>query len=201
MTSGPTLSVLPGRPLLSRVATGDGDAMRECVARFGGIVWSMARRYAPTAAEDAAQEIFIDLWKSAGRYDPARSSEEAFVAMIGRRRLIDRVRRARTRPSLADSIDARELLADQDGGVGQAPDRLAEAALARRALGTLRPEQREVLVLNTCHGFSHDEIAQRTGMPLGTVKAHARRALRRVRATLLGTEVGSEDGSDGEGAP
>jgi len=71
---------------------------RACLDSFGPLVWSLARKYTPTQAdaEDAVQDIFLDLWRSASRYDPERSSEPAFVAMIARRRLVDlRRRRAR----------------------------------------------------------------------------------------------------------
>jgi RNA polymerase sigma-70 factor (ECF subfamily) len=60
--------------------------------------------------------------------------------------------------------------------------------MAAQALQQLRPEQQEVLLLSICHGLSHDEIAGRTGMPIGTVKTHVRRGLARIRATLLGVE-------------
>ena len=73
---------------------------------------------------------------------------------------------------------------------GQLPDTCAEAQQAARALDKLRPEQRQVLVLSTCHGMSHGEIAAQTGMPLGTVKAHARRGLLSIRAALLGVDQG-----------
>lgn len=172
--------------MLARVAGGDAAAMRECLARYGGLVWSLARRYAPSEAEDAVQDIFVDLWKSADRFDPAIASEPAFVAMIARRRLIDRLRRGGARSSVEGVLAADELQEVSDPAT--LPDRSAEASLATRALGALRPEQRQVLLLATCEGFSHDEISRKTGMPLGTVKAHARRGLLRIRAALLGVQ-------------
>jgi RNA polymerase sigma-70 factor (ECF subfamily) len=146
----------------------------------------MARRYAPAEAEDAVQEIFVDLWKSAARFDPAVASEAAFIAMISRRRLIDRLRSAKRRP-IVDGSESGAMPEHIDPGAS--PERCAEAAQAVRALDSLRPEQREVLLLSACQGLSHDEIAEKVGMPLGTVKAHVRRGLLRVRAVLLG-EVG-----------
>jgi RNA polymerase sigma-70 factor, ECF subfamily len=177
----PQLAAIP--PLFARVAAGDAAAVRECIARYGNLVWSIARRFEPGDAEDAVQEIFLDLWKSAGRYDPALGSEATFVATITRRRLIDRRRSQRRRPA------ATEQLADVTvAATGTAPDACAEAAQAARALDALRPEQRQVLVLATCHGMSHSEIASQTGMPLGTVKAHARRGLISIRNALLGVQ-------------
>jgi RNA polymerase sigma-70 factor (ECF subfamily) len=168
--------------LLHRVASGDRAAINECVARFGGIVWSLCRRLSPTEAEaeDVAQEIFIELWKCAGRYDPGKQSEVAFVAMIARRRLIDR-RRRRQRSPEGVSLDEVEPASAAQGEL------CVEAAIAVKALDELRPEQREILVLSAVQGLSHEEIAEQKKLPLGTVKAHARRALLRVRALLLGT--------------
>jgi RNA polymerase sigma-70 factor (ECF subfamily) len=167
--------------LLTRVASGDPGAVRDCLARYGGLVWSIARRFEGHDAEDAVQEIFLDLWKSAARFDPSIASEAAFVAMIARRRLIDR-RRTRQRRPTTETMGSEPPIADHARG----PDSCAEASQAARALDRLRPEQRHVLLLATCHGLSHGEIAERTGMPLGTVKAHARRGLQSIRAALLG---------------
>ena len=170
-------------PVLLRVAHGELQAVKECLSRYGGLVWSLARRYAPAEAEDAVQEIFVDLWKSAARFDPAVASEAVFIAMIARRRLIDRLRSAKLRPAVGRG--AAETMPER-ADPAASPERCAEAAQAVRALEALRPEQREVLLLSACQGLSHDEIAEKTGMPLGTVKAHVRRGLLRVRAALLG---------------
>jgi RNA polymerase sigma factor (sigma-70 family) len=167
--------------LLSRVAHGDPGAVRDCLARYGALVWSIARRFEGNDAEDAVQEIFLDLWRTAPRFDPRLSSEPTFIAMIARRRLIDR-RRMRLRRPTTETIAAEPPIADHARG----PDTCAEASQAARALEQLRPEQRRVLLLATCHGMSHGEIAEQTGMPLGTVKAHVRRGLQSIRAALLG---------------
>ncbi len=171
----------PAPALLARVAAGDRAAINDVIATYGSLVWSLARRFDPANADDAVQEIFLDLWKSAARFDPAVASEVTFVAMIARRRLIDR-RRSLSRRPVAESVDQWPAVADG----ASSPDVRAEAAEAARALDQLRPEQRQVLVLSTCHGLSHGEIASQTGMPLGTVKAHVRRGLLAIRAALLG---------------
>jgi RNA polymerase sigma-70 factor (ECF subfamily) len=175
-------------PTLARAALGDAEAVRACLARFGGLVWGLARRLSPSAAdaEDAVQEIFLDLWRHGARYDASRGSEEVFVAMVARRRLADRRRRQQRRPTTAPITEA-----DEGSSPGDA-ERCAEAGLAVRAMAGLRPEQREVLRLAVTLGLTHEEIAGRTGMPLGTVKAHARRGLQRIRAALLGEEPGEE---------
>jgi len=170
-------------PLLPRVAAGEGAAVRECIARYGGLIWSLARRAsrAQEDAEDAVQEIFLDLWKSAARFDPALGSETTFIATIARRRLVDRRRQRQRRPE-TEPLGEAASVASTGGSVP--PEMGAEAALAARALDQLRPEQRQVLILTACHGLSHEEVAGATGMPLGTVKAHARRGLLRVREAL-----------------
>ena len=159
--------------------------MRECIARYSGLVWSLARRFSANDAdaEDAVQEIFVNLWRSAGRFDPAVASEPTFISMIARRRLIDRNRSRGRRP-------APEPLAD-DGGAAAAPasDRLEtadDAARAAKALQALSPEQQRVLRLSVYQGYSHEQISQATGLPLGTVKTPIRRGLIRIRDLLEG---------------
>ena len=171
-------------PLLTRVAAGDAGAVRECLDRYGGLVWSIVRRFEPNDAEDAVQEIFLDLWKSAGRFDSAQGSEPTFIATITRRRLIDRRRTRMRRPQTEQLID------HQMEAPGIGADTSIEAGKAAKALEMLRPEQRQVLVLATAHGMSHGEIAAHTGMPLGTVKAHVRRGLIQIRNALLGVQEG-----------
>ena len=165
-------------PLLPRVAAGDQAAVRECISQYGGLVWSLARRMAASDAEDAVQEIFVDLWQSAARYDASLGSEPTFVGMIARRRLIDRARRRQRRP------DTEPLPDSSRGGEAPRQELGIEAQQAARAVALLSPGQQQVIVLTACHGLSHEEVATKTGMPLGTVKAHARRGLMRVREAL-----------------
>ena len=98
--------------LLARIARGDERAVRECVQQYGALVWSMARRWSAHAsdAEDAVQEIFIDLWRTASRYDSARATEAGWVAMIARRRLIDRTRRLQRSPILESFEDRKSVV-------------------------------------------------------------------------------------------
>lgn len=163
--------------------------MRECLSQFGGLVWSMARRMCGSAAdaEDAAQEIFIDIWKSAERYDPAVASETAFVATIARRRLIDRRRRSGRAPvsQTLNGVDVSTPPTDERVELCDEADRAAEA------MKQLRPEQRNVLRLSIYEGLTHQEIADRTGLALGTVKTHARRGLIRVREMLQASVTGA----------
>ncbi len=172
--------------ILHAASTSDPSAVRACIDAYGAVVWSMARRHSRSQAdaEDAAQEIFLDLWRNGARFDPARSSEIAFVAMLARRRLIDRARSAKRRPQ-TDAIELGEHAAVPARG-----DVCIEARRAADAIATLKPEQREVLLLSAVEGHSHEEIAALRGIPLGTVKSHARRALIRVREALVGPSEG-----------
>jgi len=169
--------------LLKRIANGEKNAVEDCLNKYGGLVWSLARRMLRNQeeAEDAVQEIFVDVWKNADRFDEAKSSETTFVAMIARRRLIDRIRYS-TRRISADSLDDVLLepftRADKDMQVS------IEAQQAAEAVRNLRPEQQQVLRLSIIQGMSHQEISEATGMPLGTVKTHARRGIMQVREYL-----------------
>lgn len=170
--------------LLARVASGESSAMAECLDRYGGLVWSLARRHlsSHTDAEDAVQEIFIELWRVADRYEPSTASEPAFIATVARRRLIDRRRRQDRRVVAGPLADL-----DPAEPSAAAPEWLQiceEASLARRALGELSSDQQEVLTLALEKGCSQTEIADRLALPLGTVKTHARRGLIRLRELL-----------------
>lgn len=171
------------RSLLQRVAAGDRAAVRECIDRFGGLVWSLARRggFSEAESEDAVQEIFVELWRHAGRYDPGVASEAAFVAMVARRRLIDRRRRLSRRPDQHPMPESPEGTVEAGYAGAQTSE---EAGRAARAMEQLAPDQQRVLRLSIVHGLSHEKIATALGMPLGTVKTHARRGLTRVREML-----------------
>lgn len=177
--------------VLIRVAQGDQRALRACIDEFGSLVWAIARRLSRTRAdaEDAVQEIFTDVWRSAARFDPAQGSEKVFVATIARRRLIDRLRRL-SNQGTTTSTDEIESLTWADPGVHA--ETCAEAQTAARAVMQLRPEQRQVLELGLLQGLSHSEIAEALQMPLGTVKTMMRRGLIQVRE-LMGVSADVSD--------
>jgi len=178
--------------VLPRVAKGDAEAVQECIDRYGRLVWSLALRHSPSRgeAEDAVQEIFIALWESAARYDPGRASEAAFISTIARRRLIDQHRRRQRRIKL-ESLDEKEYVEPETPG--RHVEACAEAALAARAIDRLQPKERNVVLLSAYHGMSHGQIAEHTGLPLGTVKTYVRRGLSRVKDMLQGGLGGLEE--------
>ena len=169
--------------VLHRIADGDKSAVQECLKLYGGLVWALARRMSPNAddAEDAVQEIFIDIWKNAERFDESQASETTFIAMIARRRLIDRLRKVNRQPAI-DSLD--DVLIEPASDSAQQMQTGVEAREAAEAMKQLRPEQRQVLSLSIFQGLSHQEISNLTGMPIGTVKTHARRGLIEIREIL-----------------
>ena len=172
---------LPEVPVLPRVARGEPGAVGECVERYGGLIWNLASRYLQNRAdaEDAAQEVVIELWKSAGRFDPRVSSEATFVAVVARRRLIDRRRKLARVPAIGQLPAA---LAGKESAASC--DRADDVARAVAAVNRLGDTPRRLLLMAVVQGRTHGQIAAETGLPLGTVKAHIRRGLIAVRAAL-----------------
>ena len=173
--------------ILHRIAEGDADAVQDCLKKYGGLVWSLARHMLRNSedAEDIVQEIFVDIWKNADRFDASQASETTYIAMIARRRIIDRIRYSQRRLT-PDSLE--DVVTEPANRFDVNLQTSVEAAEAAKALQTLRPEQQQVLQLSIVHGLSHQEIADATGMPLGTVKTHARRGILQARELLgLGT--------------
>lgn len=186
--------------LLPKIAEGDADAVDACLDRFGGLVWSLARRMCRDGheAEDAVQDIFVEVWKNAGRYDASVASEATFIAMIARRRLIDRRRRDSRRPRPAALPEGMVGTSDSEYGVGglglETASMGEDVDAARQVLAELSEDQQRVLQLSIFYGLSHEKISESTGLPLGTVKTHARRGLIKVRE-LLQTAASRTNGS------
>lgn len=166
-------------PILPLIARGDGGAVEECLDRYGGLIWSLCRRLAPTDADDAAQEIFIDLWRNAWRFRESAGSEIAFVSTLARRRLVDRRRRS-TRTPQTVPLDSSVPV---DGGASPDAELVAKEDLDRvqRCLESLKDKDREAVELSVYGGLSQSEIAGKLETPLGTIKTLIRRSLIRLR--------------------
>lgn len=168
--------------LLSRVSTGDSVAVEECIRTYGRLIWALSRRLSAMEAdaEDAVQEIFVDLWRSAGSFDPSRSSEATFVGMIARRRLIDRLRASRRQPVMEELGERLAL----PSSTFEQVERTAEAKQVLAMLEELGDDRRKALLLAICDGLTHAEVAEKLRIPLGTVKSHVRRGLEQIRQKL-----------------
>jgi RNA polymerase sigma-70 factor, ECF subfamily len=159
--------------------------MRACVDRYGGLVYSIARRMLPREEiEDAVQDVFVTLWQTAGRFEAEQGGETTWVATLARRRCIDRVRRRKSRPA-GDRLDD---VPEASFSVPMSLDINDEAAAARRAMAELTSDQRQVLALAIDQGLTYPQIADQLSMPVGTVKTHARRGMIRLRE-LLGVSI------------
>jgi RNA polymerase sigma-70 factor (ECF subfamily) len=169
--------------LLERIAAGDARAVDECFDHYGGLIWSLARRFSPVCAdaEDAVQEILLAVWRSASRFDPRVASEAAFITMIAKRRLIDRHRRRSRGPETA-TIEEEPALAARS--VADTAEVQEEAERVRGMMDKLRDDERRVLEMSLVDGLTHSQISETTSLPLGTVKTHARRGLNRLREML-----------------
>lgn len=152
------------------------------------MVWGLADRYLRPLGEDtedAVQEVFVEVWKSAGRFDPALGSEAAFIATIAHHRLIDRVRRAGRRPAL--HVDDPGTLAEAK--IHHHADHASNRDDLRRAaeaFKTLDKDEQQVLWYSLYHGVPHEKIATLIQAPVGTVKSRIRRGLIRMREALSG---------------
>jgi RNA polymerase sigma-70 factor (ECF subfamily) len=180
--------------ILERIAAGDQAAVQDCIGAYGDLIWSLARRFLrnDADAEDAVQDIFIDLWGSAARFDRGVASEVAFVSTIARRRLIDRLRQHKRRPGM-DSLDDEELGEIRQPAVLPEMEEAADVAVVQRVLDTMDPEHRRILTLSLYEGYSHSEIAERMSLPLGTVKTRVRRGLIYIRDQLKLTPDSAEE--------
>jgi RNA polymerase sigma-70 factor (ECF subfamily) len=176
-----------GERLIARIAEGDESAFRLLYERLSGSLYAVAQRMLNDAreAEDVLQEAFTYIWRKAGTYDPNRSSPFAWAIMITRNKAIDRMRVRQRIEKLRGKVTA-------DGGYMEQEDLTSanepavreQALLVRSALLDLPDEQRQSLELSFFGGLTHEQIAERLGTPLGTIKARIRRGLLRLRDSL-----------------
>jgi len=166
--------------ILHRIANDDKTAVEECLNVYGGLVWSLAKKYCYSRedVEDAVQEIFIDIWRYAGRFDAKKSPEISFIMLIARRRLIDRMRKSNHRPQLVFSEEILETRSSDEHKKLQLHIELKDAL---QGLNKLHPQQKAIVQMAIFSGMSHREISQTIGLPFGTVKSNIRRGFQKIR--------------------
>ncbi len=176
---------------MSRVAAGDQAAFSALYDRLSGPLYSLAYEMLgdATEAEDALQEVSLQIWRRAPSYDAARSAVFTWAVMLTRSKAIDRLRaRGRRQRIVAGSIDEESSthreLASTEADAADHSEIKDEALRVRSALRTLSGEQRQAIELAFFSEMTHAEIAEENGEPLGTVKARIRRGLLRLRDGL-----------------
>jgi RNA polymerase sigma-70 factor, ECF subfamily len=181
--SAATATLAPPAPLLPLVAAGDQGAMGQLVRRFEPLVRAIARRrdQQSGSSDDLVQETMLRLWRSAHRFDPRRGTEPAFVAAVARNAAIDMARHRAIRAAVPTAE-----IGDLVPPSAPATELVADAIAVREALVRLTPRQRELVHLAYFDHLTQQEIADRLGLPLGTVKSRTFEALRVLRAALAG---------------
>jgi RNA polymerase sigma-70 factor (ECF subfamily) len=174
--------------LLARIVDRDEAAVEALYARYSRPLYSLAYRVtgAERFAQDVVQEVFVAVWKDAGRFDPTRGSLSAWMFSLARHKAIDFVRReANVRRHTAD-VDLEFHEADDD--VDQEAWLRLRRDKVRAAITELPEAQRQALELAFFAGLTHVEVAEQLGIPLGTAKTRIRTALLKLR-DILGTSV------------
>jgi RNA polymerase sigma-70 factor, ECF subfamily len=136
----------------------------------------------PAMSEEVAQEVFVELWRTAARFDAQRGNVTAWAITIARRRAVDRVRREQSQRNRIDELGEQRVTPD-DGPADEVVSSM-EVTRVRAAVATLPDDQREVIELSFIDGIAHTDIADRLGLPLGTVKGRVRGGLRKLRGQL-----------------
>lgn len=173
--------------LAGLVAVGDADALAALYERHGGVCYRLARQVtaSDTLAEDAVQEAFLGLWGSPGAYAPGRGSLRSWLLGLTHHKAVDFVRRETAQQRRHDAWAAQRAFdppPDPDPETASIDGMRAEQV--RAALAELPGPQREALELAYFGGYTQREIAQLTGVPLGTVKTRTLAAMRRLQSRL-----------------
>ena len=179
---------LSDEALVALAARADDGALAELYDRFGHVAYGLALRVVrdPALAEDAVQEAFLTIWRSAARFVPERAKASTWILTLVHRRAVDVVRREQ--PRRAEPIEAAPQ-ASANATEDEAWLRLQRARV-QDALRQLPDQQREALELAYYGGFTQSELADRLGEPLGTIKSRMFAGLARLRELL---DTGSDE--------
>jgi RNA polymerase sigma-70 factor (ECF subfamily) len=175
--------------LLRAVATGDEEAFARLYDLVSARVYGLARRVLRDAAqaEEVAQEVMVEVWRTAGRFDPARGSATSWVFTIAHRRAVDRVRSEQAGADRVRRMVPEPEQTPHDIVVEEAAAKM-ERESVRRCLQTLTALQHEAITLAYYSGYTYREVAQLLDTALPTVKTRMRDGLIRLR-DCLGVEV------------
>jgi RNA polymerase sigma-70 factor (ECF subfamily) len=171
--------------LMAHVARGDSAAYSELYDRVCPRVLGLVRRVLrnPAQSEEVTQEVMLDVWRTAARYDTARGSVQAWILTMAHRRAVDRVRSEQAATNREEHLAARSAETDFDQVADTVTTRL-DAEQVRRCLGTLTELQRESITLAYYNGYIYPEVARHLDAKLPTVKARMRDGLVRLRDCL-----------------
>lgn len=188
----PRTESLSDEDLLARVLDGDPRAFEAVYDRHSRVAFSLALRLLGDrqAAEDLVQDAFLSVWRGADRYAPQRGSVRNWILSIVHHRGIDRLRTGAAGIRRDQALRSEFIAAG--AGFDQPMDRAVDTAMAgalRKGLHDLPAEQAEALRLAYFGGFTHHEIAEMLGLPLGTVKGRLRLGLERLRTDMGAREV------------
>ncbi len=170
--------------VFERVQQGDQQAFAVLYDDLAPKIFGTVKRVLrdPAMSEEVTQEVFVEMWQQAARFDPERASVATWALTMARRRAVDRVRREQSQRNRVEALAGQRDDADNEPGQ-QVVDGL-EAGAVRDALALLPDDQRDVLILSFLEGLPHGEIADRLDIPLGTVKGRVRGGLKKLRVGL-----------------
>lgn len=177
-----SIAVIPENGIEEAFRSGSEEGLAAAYAAHGGLVHTMCARAHPKAAADITQEVFLAAWKARDRFDPSRGPLAAWLVGITKNKIVDTYRKeGRQVPEIRDQDGSRVDRVPE----GRAPiDHLADRLLITEALATLPERPREIVRLAFYSDLTHEQIAQQTAVPLGTVKSDIRRGLARLRRFL-----------------
>jgi RNA polymerase sigma-70 factor (ECF subfamily) len=171
--------------LLARTATGDQVAFSSLYDATASRVLGLIRRVMidPAQSEEVAQEVFLEIWQSAARFDPNKGRALTWMLTMAHRRAIDRIRSAQASRDRDKAVGIRDFPTAYDQ-VSETVEVRVEHERVEVAMGKLSEAQRQAVTLAYYGGYSQSEVADRLGIPLGTAKTRLRDAMIRLRQEL-----------------